>query len=137
MLAAIVVLTVLLVCGFRSFQKVQSTENSQNYKTKHSDSRPSREENTLARVCAAAQRKLPSIRLVGRENIVFAALNENIDEVNVMEVLLSVESEFHIEIPDSAITDRIGREHRRDLVNHRSLSELARVVEELRRESGP
>lgn len=84
---------------------------------------------TIARVRMAAQRRLPEISLENQDEITFAEIDPRIDELDVMEVLLEIETEFGIDIPETTINQRIGQEHRRDLRSHLSLSLIAEFVD--------
>lgn len=117
-------------------QDVAPPEDPRNAGARIAD-RISHGERVLERVRIAAQTKMAGVELKGREDLLFAELSPDLDELDVMEVLLAVETEFDMEIPDTAITDRIGRENRRDLLHHLSLRELARVIEDLQAEPGP
>lgn len=91
----------------------------------------------LERVRTAAQRKLPNVRLNGKEGVVFAEIDPEIDELDVMEILLEIESEFDIDIPQETINQQIGQEHRRDLRSHLSLSLVAEFVDGILRHPEP
>lgn len=91
--------------------------------------RVTRENNTLERVRTAAQRKLPDVTLNQKEDIVFVDIDPRIEELDVMEVLLEIETEFGIDIPQKTISQRVGVEHRRDLRSHLSLSLIAECVD--------
>lgn len=84
---------------------------------------------TLARVRTAAQRRLPEISLENHDETTFVEIDPRIDELHVMEVLLEIETEFGIDIPQDTINQQIGQEHRRDLRNHLSLSLIAEFVD--------
>jgi acyl carrier protein len=64
-----------------------------------------------------------------REELALAQVDTKIDELKVMEFLLDVETEFDIDIPESRINEFVGASHRRDLVNHLSLSLIAELVD--------
>lgn len=100
---------------------VESTTNPR-------DRRPAAHSQTLDRVRTAAQRKLPDTSLKDKDEITFAEIDPAIDELDVMEVLLEIETEFGIDIPQDVINQRIGPEHRRDLRGHLSLSRIAECV---------
>lgn len=59
----------------------------------------------------------------------FAEIDPQIEELDVMEVLLEIELEFGIDIPQETINQKIGEEHRRDLRSHLSLSLIAEFVD--------
>jgi acyl carrier protein len=87
------------------------------------------EARTLERVRTAAQRKLPEVRFDHKEDLPFAGIDPGIDELDVMEILLEVETEFGIDIPQVAINRQVAAEHRRDLRGHLSLSLIAECVD--------
>ena len=93
------------------------------------EKRLSRESQTLERIRSAAQRKLPDVNLDQKERVVFSEIDPQIDELDVMEILLEIETEFGFDIPQDAITQRVGREHRRNLRSHLSLSLIAECVD--------
>jgi hypothetical protein len=92
-----------------------------------------REENTLERVRTAAQRKLPDVTLNQKEDIVFVDIDLRIEELDVMEVLLEIETESGIDIPQETISQRVGEESRRDLRSYLSLSLIAECVDAILR----
>lgn len=92
-----------------------------------------REENTLERVRTAAQRKLPDVTLNQKEDIVFVDIDPRIEELDVMEVLLEIETESGIDIPQETISQRVGEESRRDLRSYLSLSLIAECVDAILR----
>lgn len=98
------------------------------------DARPDRDGRILSRVRAAAATRLPEVDFGGRESLPFAEIDPGIDELDVMEVLLAVETEFDLDLPERTITDRIGLENRRDLRSHLSLSLIAECVDGILRE---
>lgn len=99
--------------------------------TRMRERKPERQARTLERVRTAAQRTLPGIPLEKQESTVFARIDPAIDELDVMEVLLEIETEFAVDLPQEVIYQRVGQEHRRDLRSHLSLSLIAECVEEV------
>ncbi len=89
----------------------------------------SRHAGVLDRVRAIAQQRLPKVEFIQREDLVFSQLDPKIDELEVMELLLAVETEFDLDIPEERINERLGSANRRDLVNHLSLSLVAELVD--------
>jgi acyl carrier protein len=86
---------------------------------------------TIDRIRMVAKRRLPNVDFQQREDVVFADIDPKIDELEVMELLLAVETEFEIDIPDRAISDLVGISHRRDLRRHLSLSLIAQLLREV------
>lgn len=87
-----------------------------------------RQHTTLERVRQVAQTKMPHMNFSNHEQTVFAEINPQIDELAIMELLLAIETEFSIDIPASAINERVGSPHRRDLRNHLSLALIAELL---------
>lgn len=87
-----------------------------------------RQHTTLERVRLVAQHQLPQMNFHHQEQTVFAKINPQIDELAIMELLLAVETEFASDIPASAINERVGSAHRRDLRNHLSLALIAELL---------
>lgn len=87
-----------------------------------------RQHTTLERVRLVAQHQLPQMNFHHQEQTVFAKINPQIDELAIMELLLAVETEFAIDIPASAINERVGLPHRQDLRNHLSLAVIAELL---------
>lgn len=92
---------------------------------------------TLQRVLAAAQRKLPDIDLRQRENQPFSQIDPSIDELQVMEILLEIETEFGVDITQVQINQKVGEDQRRDLREHLTLFQVAECVEETLLHQGP
>jgi acyl carrier protein len=92
-------------------------------------SKSTRHQSLLERVRIVAQRSLPDVDFTQREELALAQVDTKIDELKVMEFLLDVETEFDIDIPESRINEFVGASHRRDLVNHLSLSLIAELVD--------
>lgn len=84
----------------------------------------------MERVKVAAQRKLPGVNWDQGLDKPFATVDPGIDELSVLEVLLEVETEFDVDLPEDAINLRVGEQHRRDLKHHLSLSLIAECVKE-------
>lgn len=82
----------------------------------------------LARVRLAASSVLPNIDFEGKESIRFSQIHEPIEELDVMEVILAIETEFDLDLSQAEITARLGRENHRDLRDHLSLAILAELV---------
>jgi acyl carrier protein len=91
----------------------------------------SSDHSTTDRIRMVAKRRLPNVDFQQREDVVFADIDPKIDELEVMELLLAVETEFEIDIPDARINDLVGISHRRDLRSHLSLSLIAQLLREV------
>lgn len=74
---------------------------------------------------------MPDVDFTQHENTVFSQVDEKIDELEVMEILLAVETEFDVDISESRINDLVGIPNRRALREHLSLSLLAELLEGL------
>jgi hypothetical protein len=85
----------------------------------------------LDRVRSVAQNRLPDVDFTQHEKTVFSQVDEKIDELEVMEILLAVETEFDVDISESRINDLVGIPNRRALREHLSLSLLAELLEGL------
>jgi acyl carrier protein len=90
---------------------------------------------TLERIRTTAQRRLPQVRFEGKEDVAFAEIDASINELDVFEVLLEIEAEFGVDIPQAAINQLVGVENRRDLRSHLSLLLIAECVDEILQDS--
>lgn len=121
---------VVLLVGLFWLRSGGRGEISHEQATKSEASRSSLSDVVLARVKKAAKTKLPGVELDGRESVTFGQLEGGIDELDVMEVLLAVETEFGADVSEKAIRERIGVENRRDYLNHVTIRMLAEIMEE-------
>jgi acyl carrier protein len=85
----------------------------------------------LDRVRSIAQRRLPEVKFHGHEEMKFSQLDPAVTELDVMEILLAVETEFDTDIPEKSINGLVGDQNRRNLREHLSLSLIAELVEEV------
>lgn len=83
----------------------------------------------LARVHIAASSVLPNIDFQGNEGMPFSQIDDSIKELDVLEVVLAIETEFELDLSQAQIIARLGEDHHRDLRSHLSLRILAELVE--------
>jgi len=127
-------LTILAIWKFFSSNQYEISEPNQASLTSSANSRISNNQKnsqTLERVRSAAQRRLPAVKFDGQEKTKFSDFDSVIEELDVMEILLSVETEFGIDIPEKTINELVGYENRRNLREQLSLSLIAGLVEEV------
>ena len=127
-------LTILAIWKFFSSNQIEISESNQASLTSSANSRirnNQKNSQTLERVRSAAQRRLPAVKFDGQEKTKFSDFDSVIEELDVMEILLSVETEFGIDIPEKTINELVGYENRRNLREQLSLSLLAGLVEEV------
>jgi acyl carrier protein len=127
-------LTILAIWKFFSSNQIEISESNQASLTSSANSRirnNQKNSQILERVRSAAQRRLPAVKFDGQEKTKFSDFDSVIEELDVMEILLSVETEFGIDIPEKTINELVGYENRRNLREQLSLSLLAGLVEEV------
>lgn len=72
---------------------------------------------------------MPNVKFDGHEKTNFSEFNPVIEELDVMEILLAVEADFGIDIPEKAINAMVGYQNRRNLRGQLSLSQIAELVD--------
>lgn len=130
----LIFLTILAIWKFFSSNPIEKSESNQASLTSSASSRISNNQKnsqTLERVRSAAQRRLPTVKFDGKEKTKFSDFGSVIEELDVMEILLSVETEFGIDIPEKTINELVGYENRRNLREQLSLYLIAGLVEEV------
>jgi acyl carrier protein len=68
-----------------------------------------------------------------RDDAPLAALPNTVDDLAVVELVLSLEEAFNIEIPDQDLADAAGPGGENDLARHLSVRKLAAIIDRKRR----
>lgn len=127
----------LLLIGFlvwfvqRDNQEGQKAEGAKEISSGSRRDGGKRIDRILERVRKAAESELPQVSFVGKEDISFASVDGTISELDVMEVLLAVETEFSLDIPERMLNEKVGSRNRRNYLNHLSLSQIAECVDSI------
>ncbi len=131
-LCLLIFLTILAIWKFFSFNQMEISESNEASLTRSTNSRISKNQKnsqTLERVRSAAQQRLSAVKFDGQEKTKFSDFDPVIEELDVMEILLAVETEFETDIPEKTINELVGYQNRRNLREQLSLSLIAELVD--------
>jgi len=128
----VISLTILVIWKLSSSNQWRVIESNPSPTTISANSRINKEQKKseiLKRVRNIAQRRMPNVKFDGHEKTNFSEFNPVIEELDVMEILLAVEADFGIDIPEKAINAMVGYQNRRNLRGQLSLSQIAELVD--------
>lgn len=110
------------------FHKDQDLKNESQQETVSSRSRISPEKINIERVLKSIKKDYPGISFSGNISRKFSDYDPPLDDLDVMEILLAVETEFNTDISQKEIYQIVGEENRNNLSEHLSVEIISKLL---------